>query len=131
MSESGGRVITLSCTRSNMPYDPRRRYECSHRGSSYSDSRYHRPSFPSDSSRDRRRPDVATLLANIDLWATELPLLASECFRLYNNATLARDEGSRREFTRLMDSLKAQLESVDEDLRWDGLGEAPRRNVRR
>ena len=114
-----------------MPHDPRGRYQSSHRGSLYRGSQYDRPRYLSDSSLDRRDCSVATLLENLDLWATELPLLAAECIRLYNNATLARDEGDRREFTRLLDNLRAQLEAVDNDLRWGGLREGPRPNVRR
>lgn len=123
-------ITALLQTTFKMPYDSRGRYQPPP-GLPYRSSQCAQSCQYPGSTSYRQNRGVATLLENLDLWATELSELVACCSALYNDDASARNEGNNREARVLLDSLRARLEAVDSHLRWDGLEEAPRPIVRR
>lgn len=114
-----------------MPYVPRGRYYAPSQRDSLSQNIQYFSSFRGDEREHRRNRPIRELLRNLELWAQELPLMVADCNSMYNRAMSAQEWGHYEEVASTLNKLRDQLDAIDDDLKWNGLQEAPRPNVRR
>lgn len=114
-----------------MPYDPRGRYYPLSQRGSLSHSIQYFSSFREDEREHYRNRPIRELLRNLELWAQELPLRVADCNSMYSRAMSAQEWGHYEEVRSTLNKLRDQLDAIDDDLKWNGIQEAPRPNMRR